>query len=364
MTRRLLISALFVIVAGACAQTPAEVLVVVNKQSASSKLLGEYYARKRAIPAANICTIDTAPVEVIDRKTYTLQIEKPVGVCLRTRHLEEKVLYIVMMQGVPLQITGVKTGLQNDGGAVDSELTLLYQRLKGATLPLDGIIPNPYFRQRDAPFTHPQFPMYMVTRIAAYSLEEAKGIIDKALIAKNRGKVVIDLRANEATDGNHWLRAASLLIPPDRLVMDETPKVLKGIKDVIAYAAWGSNDFDRHDRFLGFQWLPGAIVSEFVSTNARTFARPPDKWNIGSYKDNPSTFFAGQPQTLLADYIHEGATGGTGHVNEPFLHLIARPDFVLPAYYSGRNLADSFYMAIPGLSWQNIVVGDPFCRLQ
>ena len=30
---------------------------------------------------------------------------------------------------------------------------------------------------------------------------------------------------------------------------------------------------------------------------------------------------------------------------------------------TGRNLAESYYLAILGLSWQNIVVGDPLCSL-
>ena len=35
---------------------------------------------------------------------------------------------------------------------------------------------------------------------------------------------------------------------------------------------------------------------------------------------------------------------------------------MLPAYYSGRNLAESYYLGIR-VSWQNIVVGDPLCRI-
>jgi hypothetical protein len=37
---------------------------------------------------------------------------------------------------------------------------------------------------------------------------------------------------------------------------------------------------------------------------------------------------------------------------------------VLPAYYSGRTLAESFYLGIPGLSWMNVVIGDPLMRLK
>lgn len=34
---------------------------------------------------------------------------------------------------------------------------------------------------------------------------------------------------------------------------------------------------------------------------------------------------------------------------------------LFPAYASGRNLAESFYAAMPYLSWQTIIVGDPLC---
>jgi uncharacterized protein (TIGR03790 family) len=110
-------------------------------------------------------------------------------------------------------------------------------------------------------------------------------------------------------------------------------------------------------------WLPGAIATEFVSTNARTFRQPLEKWDLGAWADKQS-YFADSPQTLTADYIHEGASGASGQVEEPYLAFCPRPEFVLPAYFSGRTLAESFYMGIPGLSWMNIVIGDPLTRLK
>jgi uncharacterized protein (TIGR03790 family) len=225
-----------------------------------------------------------------------------------------------------------------------------------------GMIPNPFFQNRDQAFHHPQFPMYLVTRLAGYDFEDVKGVIDRSLLARNRGKFVIDLSANDDNIGNKWLRAAALLLPADRVVLDESEKVLYNEKDVIAYAAWGSNDKNRHQRHVGFAWLPGAIVTEFVSTNARTFSRPPDNWNISTWGEQ-AKWFAGAPQTLTADYIHDGATACTGHVAEPFLGTTPRPDYFLPAYFNGRTLAESYYLSIPALSWQNILVGDPLCRI-
>ena len=103
-------------------------------------------------------------------------------------------------------------------------------------------------------------------------------------------------------------------------------------------------------------------MTEFVSTNARTFTRPPENWNISDWKSE-KLWFLGSPQSMTADYILEGATGASGHTDEPYLTLTPRPDYLLPAYYHGRNLAESYYLAIRGLSWQNIVVGDPLCSL-
>jgi uncharacterized protein (TIGR03790 family) len=66
---------------------------------------------------------------------------------------------------------------------------------------------------------------------------------------------------------------------------------------------------------------------------------------------------------LTADYIHAGATGASGHVYEPYLEFTPRPNLLLSAYYHGRNLAESYYLSIPLLSWMNIVIGDPLCSL-
>ena len=147
------------------------------------------------------------------------------------------------------------------------------------------------------------------------------------------------------------------------MVLEETTAPVYGQTDVIGYASWGSNDRHHERRFPGFHWLPGGIVTEYVSTDGRTFAKPPDRWTPSMDWINRSGWFADSPQSMLADYILEGASGASGHVYEPYLQMTPRPDLLLPAYYSGRNLAESYYLAIPGLSWQNIVVGDPLCSL-
>ena len=340
------------------------VLLVINDNSSLSRNIGDYYALRRAIPQTNICHISASQDEIIPRAHYDAQIASPIANCLRKGGLVESVLYIVTTMGVPLRIEG--TGeMDGDQASVDSELTLLYLDMKlGKPHRIKGVFPNPFYGRKDEAFSHPRFPIYLVTRLAAYDFDGVKAIIDRSLQAVNKGKFVIDQRSPGDDDSaDEWLHSAAIFLPSDRVVLDQSAKVLTDQTDVIGYASWGSNDPHRRQRFLGFHWLPGAIVTEFVSTNGRTFRKPPDSWNLGPDWKTPSGFFAGSPQTMTADYLLEGATGASGHVDEPYLGMTPHPELLLPAYYRGRNLAESYYLAIFALSWQNIVVGDPLCSL-
>src|SRR5262249_28462682 len=137
-------------------------------------------------------------------------------------------------------------------------------------------------------------------RLAAYDLNDVKAMIDRALSAHNRGRFVIDLDSDGDEAGNNWLRNAAILLPAGRVVVDESPRVLYNQTEVIGYASWGSNDPNRKRRKLGFQWLPGAIATEYVSTNGRTLKRPPDDWMFTKWQDRLH-FFAGSGQSLSAD---------------------------------------------------------------
>ena len=358
-----LLAFLAAVAAAAClrAQGGAQVLLVVNQNDAASREIADYYRPRRSVPAANVCAIRASSAEAIGWDEYVRDIEQPVGNCLKQGGLAEKILYLVTTLGVPLKVTGSGSGLAREEAAVDSELTLLYAKLKGRQFPRGAGVPNPFFMKRDEPFAHPRFPMYLVTRLAAYEVPDVKAMIDRSLAARNRGRFVVDLSAPDEGEGNTWLRTAAILLPQDRVVLDESTRVLYDQHEVIGYASWGSNDGNRKRRMTGFQWLPGAVATEFVSTDARTFRRPPDTWNIGGgWHENG---WMGSPQSLSADYLHEGATGASGNVFEPYLTYCVRPDYLLPAYYQGRNLAESYYLAIPALSWQNVVLGDPLCSL-
>jgi len=355
---------LALVVAGtALALDPSQIVVIVNDNSALSRSVAEYYSRHRAIPAEQICRLRTTEDEEISRGVFDREIVLPLAAFLRAAGRRERILCLVTTAGVPLKIKGAD-GRLGDQAAVDSELALLYRDLainKPHALP--GSLPNPYYNAK-APFSHPQFPMFLVARLAAYNFADIKAMIDRSMEARNRGVAVLDTKGALDDSGDTWLIAASARLPRERVVLDDTSAVVTGVRNVIAYAGWGSNDKQRKARDPKFAFLPGAIVTEFVSTNARTLRDPGPAWNIGPWT-NPANFFADSPQSLAADYLRFGASAATGHVYEPYLSFCPRPEILLPAFIvEGLSLGEAFYRSIPALSWQNVLLGDPLMRLR
>jgi Tfp pilus assembly protein PilF len=128
----------------------------------------------------------------------------------------------------------------------------------------------------------------------------------------------------------------------------------------MGYFSWGSTDPQNRVRAVKMDFVPGAIGATFVSTDARTFKEPPETWQPTNTSDRV-TWFEGSPQSLVGDLIREGLTGVAGQVSEPYLQSAVRPDVLFPVYLAGFNLVESFYLAIPHISWQTVVIGDPLC---
>src|SRR6478672_9007695 len=140
-----LVAAALACLSPARAETPGRVVVVVNDNSALSLKIGEYYARRRGVPAKNVCHLRTTASEQISREIFDQEIAAPLGAYLKKAGLIESVYYIVTTAGVPLKITGTRH-MEGDYASVDSELTLLYSDVKtGKPHKLSGPAPNPFF---------------------------------------------------------------------------------------------------------------------------------------------------------------------------------------------------------------------------
>jgi uncharacterized protein (TIGR03790 family) len=356
--------------APALAQTGDNVLLVVNQAASDSVRIGEHYARVRGVPKTQVLriTVDAAADE-IERPAFDSQIQGPIAAWIRRASAQDRILYIVLTKGIPLRIRGT-SGRSGTTASVDSELTLLYRRLTGEEPLLVGPLANPYFLgdapiAEARPFSHRALDIYLVTRLDGYTLDDVLKLIDRGATPVREGRILLDGRAAaDVAGGNTWLKATADWMAGhgfgDRVVLDTTGRVLTGEKDVLGYYSWGSNDPAITMRTFGFGFVPGAIAGMFVSTDARTFREPQAGWTTGPWID-PTKYFSNSPQSLAGDLIREGVTGVAGHVAEPYLDATIRPNILFPAYLSGFNLAEAFYLAMPFLSWQTVVVGDPLC---
>ncbi len=368
---RLLGCALFAAVWGlpgaAGAQDGTNVLVVLNEASEASGRVAAHYVRARALPAEHIVRLRTAVTDDITRAQFEAEIERPIAEWLTRQAAQDRILYIVLTKGIPLRIRGT-AGRRGTIASVDSELTLLYRKLTGAREISGGPVPNPYFlgTQRlveSKPFSHLDSDLYLVSRLDGFTEADAIALIDRGVSPVRDGEVLLDQRGTLDRGGDPWLRAAAEALTTggyDRVVLEPSSVSLANRAKVLGYASWGSNDPGIRRRRLGLGFVPGALATMFVSTDARTLQEPPDGWQPGPAGDLKG-LFAGSSQSLTGDLIREGVTGVAGHVAEPFLDGAIRPDILFPAYVAGFNLIESFYLAMPYLSWQTVVFGDPLC---
>jgi uncharacterized protein (TIGR03790 family) len=348
-------------------QTAENVAVVINTNSAESQRIADHYAGVHRLPKSNVIRIQTSTDDAIERGAYVKTIEQPIGAAIRRVGLQDRLLYLVLTKGVPLRIVGT-SGITGTSASVDSELTLLYRRLAGQAVSLQGPIDNPYYlgtgKLDDARrFSHQQHDIYLVTRIDAFTVDQALALIDRAQTPSTEGRIVLDQRGTTES-GDQWLgRAAERLEAQgqkSRVVLESTPKAARGEKTVLGYYSWGASDPENRVRSVGMDFVAGSIAANLASFDARTFRQPPESWRPTGSPDR-AAWFEGSGDALAGDLIRDGVTGVSGQVGEAFVRGAVRPEILFPAYLSGFNLAEAFYMALPTLSWQAVVVGDPLC---
>ena len=355
--------------AQAAAQTADNVLLVINEKAPASTQIGDYYLKKRGLPQDHVVRIQTVVTDTVQREEYDRAIEAPIAAWLSRHSLQDKILYIVLTKGVPLRVNGT-AGLDGTVASVDSELTLLYGKLVGRQYPIVGRIANPlYLDQKpvgDAkPFTRFASELYLVTRLDGFSVADVLKLIDRGSAPSQDGRIVLDQKGSTFDDagGDRWLDEAATRLRAsgagDRVLLEMTTAAASTPDPVLGYYSWGSNDRTNQLRRFGLTFSPGAIGGMFVSTDGRTFQEPPADWKPSNPNGGPQ--FAGSFQSLAGDLIRDGITGVSAHVAEPYLDATIRPQILFPAYLAGFNLAESFYLAMPFLSWQTVIVGDPLC---
>ncbi|MBN1446899.1 MAG: TIGR03790 family protein [Bacteroidetes bacterium] len=351
------------------AQAPVnynDVGVIINVNDTNSVAIGEYFAAQRAVPARNIIRIDAPARETITPGQFDT-VRAQIEAYLIATGLVDTLNYFVTTKGVPLR---VNVGSGDDKNAsFDAEIMLILGDLAGhigqSTL---FIPPNsvrthyyfskdvPYRRSGIVPNTNPprRYDMFLTTRLTGLTQQDVRRLIDRSgpftLVDKDSALFVFDRdpRPIQLVPYDSNLAIAGQLVASrgwNALVNHDSVYVTDQ-RNVIGYASWGSNDhYDHHyteNARPHNHWLPGSLAETYVSTSARNF-------------------IPGQVagQSRIADLIEEGCTGASGYVFEPYTVALTWVNLLFDRYLRGYNLAESYYMSNPTLSWMAVIVGDP-----
>ncbi|MEW6511509.1 MAG: TIGR03790 family protein [Bacteroidota bacterium] len=329
-----------------------DVVVLVNTASDVSVSVGEYFQAARNIPVENILRV-TAPLSETITGAEFESLRGQIEEMLTGLGMAERINYIVTTKGMPLRVDRGGVGSTSSASAsVESELTCILGDYVGQ-IGAGSAFVSPYFN-KNTRFSHKMYGIYLVTRLDGYSLEDVKHLIDRSgpgVPSSTIDPFVLDQDPewpSQYTSLNTNIEKASSLLSSKgkTVLLNSDTTFLTRKSNIAGYVSWGSNDHHAGDftenAIPHHTWAPGAIAETYVSTSGRSFENPP---------------FYGQ--SLIADLIHEGASGAKGYVYEPFASAMADVSLLFNKYTSGYNLAESYYIASRYLSWMDVVIGDP-----
>lgn len=388
------------------ASEASRVLVLANANEPESLELARYYAFKRGIPEKNILSFPMPGEEEITWDSFVESIYNPLRTLLVEKEWVQGSLidgedrqgrtqavcygssidYLVLCRGVPLKIKNDQGRYTEEEAAlppgealyalneasVDSELALLAQ----PETPLSWLAPNPLYGL-EAPklltaypagsvrvdkelLSNPMFKarkqrllmnnlVVKVARLDGPTLASAKALVDHALEGERWGligRAYVDLGGPHER-GDMWIQEAGSILEAQGYDVDY--ERTKGAFPIDArfdapafYLGWW---FMHPQGAIAAPWAefaPGALAYQLHSFSARTVRDPIHYW--------------------VGPFVSKGAAGTVGSVYEPYLDAFYRPELLMRALVSGKEWGEAAYYALPFLSWQMVLIGDPLYR--
>ncbi len=339
------------------------VLVVYNANSDQSHKVAKYYMEKRNIPKQNLCKIDTEVETLEDGSLLEPEVKRPIRACLEKAG-KAKILYIVFSFETPFVVN-----INQHQLAVDAVIADIWDEYAGPQATGFSVGEQPYFGQAESqgnvyqpfvPFEKYRAQanaktIYSVWRLDGSNAEVAKGLVDKALEAEQKGlhgNAYFDIRGpidgfvDKGYGAGEWdiYRAGrmaqkagfNVTIDDKGTEFGTAPSQLR-CENAALYAGWYSlghyND--------AFSWVPGAI---------------------GFHLDSASAISTRGGPSWVAGALQRGITITSGAVGEPYLEGLVHPDQIFRDLFEGGNVGDAVLRGTRWLKWMIVNLGDPLYR--
>ena len=352
------------------------VVVLANASSEASLKLARHYVKRRGIPVENIVALPMTTAETINWREFIDTIYQPAQDELMKRGWIEgaagvlkdklgrrkvaiashRISYLVTCLGVPLRIDHdpalyeetkpytMVAAFRTNSGAVDAELAALTR----GGYAINAYLPNPLF-QKERPTVVDLLNVVKVSRLDGPTLEQAMALVDQAIAAEKTGligRAYVD-SGGPHPEGDGWMKQTATML--DELGFDLTTETTSETFGAGArfdapalYFGWYAGDVNGPFARTGFRFPPGAVALHLHSFSATTVRSPMQGW--------------------CGPLIARGATATFGNVYEPYLTFTHQPHLLLRALAKGETLGDAAFYALRGLSWQEVVIGDPLYR--
>ncbi|MCA9260502.1 MAG: hypothetical protein KDA61_14920 [Planctomycetales bacterium] len=370
--------------AGGCEENLA---LLVNLNDPSSLAVANEYAALRHIPPSHVFYVRApANSRAMKAADFLTNVVQPFARELESRGLADQIRYVAVSAGLPYRID-MQTYFPSTQFPSDSKP---FASISGALFFAREIY------QRDASVIgrgrNPFFSFVQDGDAASESIEPKAEVAagDASMFGPGRQRwvavslgvtvgrgntveeIVSYLRRAEEADGTRPADAAVRFMKNGDVrsrVRDATfPAAVAKLSELGVSAAvqqgvcprnephlMGLTTGSRHVRIesSGTKLQPGALVDNLTSMGAQFYLSPATLKNA-----KPGV----EPQTLLSEYMRQGAAGASGTVVEPLAIPGKFPSAFLHVHYArGLCLAEAFYRSV-ALPCHLLVVGDPLCR--
>ncbi len=312
------------------------------------------YAKLREIPPANIVSLSLGAGRHITPDQYWTKAAPPIKKFLESN---PEIRCILTTSGVPYIIQA--TDGKDQGAAFDNELAAVLRETPGE---VKRSQPNPLFvggANPGAVVDPRKLKMVFVARLDGPDLKTITRMVEDAIAVEKsglEGPVYGDAQGLDGITG-YGLGDTSIRAAVDRFsgagfvskldMKHESWKQPKGgVGDQAAGAAFYLGWYD----LLDFQDVFGP----------QGLARGSIAWHIASQE--AQDIWNPEGHGWCIHLMMRGAAVTIGPVSEPYVTAFPHGDIFTEALLSGESVAESYWLALPQVSWQMVLLGDPLYR--
>ena len=304
---------------------PQQLGLLINDNDSDSVVIGEYYRARRQIPSENVVHLNISTTERLTIPQFMLLKDQV------DRTLPKTVQALAIAWTIPYRV---------GCNSITSAFALGYMdnACKAGKCGF-GNASHYYNSTSTAPFT--DFNMRPAMMLAAYTVDQAKALIDRGIAADGthpNGSAYI----MNTTDPVRSLRAQ--IFPRANLGYHLSPYVNAQIKS----ANWINGTTDALFYFQG--------VAKVLHIDTNKF--PPGA--VADHLTSSGGVLVNSSQMSALDFIVGGATGTFGTVTEPcaFAQKFPDPSIMISFYTKGQTLIEAYWKSLLQ-TFQGAFVGEP-----